>query len=251
MTAQALPPPFRLVAYGTIGSTNDELKRLAREGAGEGLVVIAEHQTAGRGRRGRTWVSPPGNLYSSTLVRPDCRAATAAQLGFVAALGVSGAIGDLAPQVHTRCKWPNDVVANGKKVSGILLETEMVAGDRPDFVILGIGVNLASSPRDTPYPATSLAEEGAPVIAPSVMAAAFVRHFAAWLARWREGGFATVREAWLTRAIGLGEPIQVRLEHDTLDGRFLDIDDDGALLLDQAAGSRRITAGEIFPARVV
>ena len=249
MSGEALPPPFRLVAYETIGSTNDELKRLAREGAGEGLVVIAERQTAGRGRRGRTWVSPPGNLYSSTLVRPDCRAATAAQLGFVAALGVNGAIGELAPPVETRCKWPNDLLANGKKVSGILLETEMVAGDRPDFVILGVGVNLASSPRDTPYPATSLAEEGAPLIAPPMMAAAFIRHFAAWLARWREDGFAPIREAWLARAMGLGEPIQVRLERDTLDGRFLDLDDDGALLLGQAAGSRRIAAGEIFPAR--
>jgi BirA family biotin operon repressor/biotin-[acetyl-CoA-carboxylase] ligase len=245
----ALPSPFRLVAYETIGSTNDELKRLAREGAGEGLIIIAERQTAGRGRRGRTWVSPPGNLYSSTLVRPDCRAATAAQLGFVAALGVSGAIGELAPHVETRCKWPNDLLANGKKVSGILLETEMVAGDRPDFVILGVGVNLVSSPRDTPYPATSLVEEGAPVIAPAMMAAAFIRHFAAWLTMWRESGFGPIREAWLARAMGLGEPIQVRLERDTLDGRFLDLDDDGALLLGQPEGRRRIAAGEIFPAR--
>lgn len=249
MNALALPPPFRLVAYETIGSTNDELKRLAREGAGEGLVIIAARQTAGRGRRGRAWASPPGNLYSSTLVRPDCRAAAAAQLGFVAALGVAGAIGELAPHVDTRCKWPNDVLASGKKISGILLETEMVSGDRPDFVILGIGMNLASSPRDTPYPATSLAEEGAPGIAPEQMAAAFIRHFATWLAAWRHGGFAPVRDAWLARAMGLGEPVQVRLEHDTLDGCFLDLDADGALLLGQAEGSRRIAAGDIFPAR--
>lgn len=249
MTAEVLPHPFRLVAYETIGSTNDELKCLAREGAGEGLVITAERQTAGRGRRGRAWVSPSGNLYSSTLVRPDCRAATAAQLGFVAALGVAGAIGELAPHVSTHCKWPNDLLANGKKVSGILLETEMVAGDRPDFVILGVGINLASSPRDTPYPATSLAEEGAPGIVPTVMAAVFIRHFADWLAMWREGGFAPIREAWLTRAAGLGEPIQVRLDRDTFDGRFLDLDDDGALLLGQAEGSRRIAAGDIFPAR--
>ena len=245
----ALPPPFRLVAYETIGSTNDELKRLAREGAPEGLVVTAERQTAGRGRRGRAWVSPPGNLYSSTLVRPDCRAAAAAQLGFVAALGVHGAIGELAPHVDARCKWPNDLLAAGKKVSGILLETEMVAGDRPGFVILGVGVNLASSPRDTPYPATSLAEEGAPGVAPSMMAAAFIRHFAGWLTTWRQGGFAPIRAAWLARAMGLGEPIQVRLERDTLDGRFLDLDDDGALLLGQPEGTRRIAAGEVFPAR--
>jgi BirA family transcriptional regulator, biotin operon repressor / biotin---[acetyl-CoA-carboxylase] ligase len=249
MMTEALPCPFRLIAHETIGSTNDELKRLARDGASEGLIVSAALQTAGRGRRGRAWVSPPGNLYSSTLLRPQCRAATAAQLGFVAALGAAGAIGELAPAISLRCKWPNDLLANGKKVSGILLETEMVTGDKPDFVVLGVGVNLASSPRDTPYPATSLAEEGAPGIAPAAMIAAFIRRFAEWLALWREAGFGPIREAWLARAIGLGEAIQVRLERDTLDGRFLDLDQDGALMLGLPGGSRRITAGEIFPAR--
>jgi len=245
--APSLPPPFRLVSYETIGSTNDEAKRLAREGEEEGLVIVAARQTTGRGRRGREWTSPPGNLYSSTLLRPECRAAAAAQLGFVAALGAAGAIGEVAPAVGLSCKWPNDLLANGKKVSGILLETEMTAGDRPDFVILGMGINLTSSPRDTPYPATSLAEEGAPPIAPSVMIGAFVRHFAEWLAVWRRDGFVPVRNAWLRVATGLGEPIRVRLERDTLDGRFLDLDDDGALLLGMAAGTRRIAAGEVFP----
>jgi BirA family biotin operon repressor/biotin-[acetyl-CoA-carboxylase] ligase len=243
-----LPPPFRLVVHETIGSTNDEAKRLARDGAPEGLIVVARQQTAGRGRRGRQWVSPPGNLYSSTLLRPRCRAAVAAQLGFVAALGVAGAVEELAPGMELRCKWPNDVLANGKKISGILLETEMEAGDAPDFVVLGVGVNLVSSPRDTPYPATSLAEEGVATISPTTMIAAFAGHFAGWLARWRAGGFAPIREAWLGRAIGIGGPVQVRLERDTLDGSFLDLDDDGALLLGMATGSRRITAGEIFPA---
>jgi BirA family biotin operon repressor/biotin-[acetyl-CoA-carboxylase] ligase len=247
MMTEALPPPFRLIACETIGSTNDEAKRRAREGAAEGLIVCAERQTAGRGRRGRAWVSPPGNLYSSTLLRPNCRAATAAQLGFVAALGVADAIGELAPRVALGCKWPNDLLANGRKVSGILLETEMVAGDRPDFVVLGLGANLASAPRDTQYPATSLADEGAPGIAPLTMLAAFIRHFVEWLATWRRDGFAPIREAWLARVIGLGEPIQVRLERDTLDGRFLDLDSDGALLLGVPGGSRRVAAGEVFP----
>jgi BirA family transcriptional regulator, biotin operon repressor / biotin---[acetyl-CoA-carboxylase] ligase len=247
MTTEALPAPFRLIAYETIGSTNDELKRLAREGAGEGLVVSAARQTAGRGRRGRSWTSPSGNLYSSILLRPQCRAAMAAQLGFVAALGVADAIGELAPIVGLRCKWPNDLLANGKKVSGILLETEMVSGDQPDFVILGIGINLISSPRDTPYPASSLAEEGAPRITPVTMIAELIRHFAGWLTTWQKDGFAPIREAWLSRAIGLGEPIQVRLERDTLHGRFVDLDNDGALLLDMPSGSRRVAAGEVFP----
>src|ERR1700753_639729 len=91
-----LPAPFRLVAYETIGSTNDEIKRLARDGEAEGLVVMAGEETGGRGRRGRAWVSPRGNLYSSTLLRPECRAAEAAQLGFVAALSAAEAIGELA-----------------------------------------------------------------------------------------------------------------------------------------------------------
>jgi len=248
MTSEVLLPPFRLITHDTIGSTNDEAKRLAREGAPEGLIIRAKRQTAGRGRRGRVWLSPPGNLYSSTLIRPHCRAATAAQLGFVAALGVANAIDELAPQVAICCKWPNDLLANGKKVCGILLETEMVAGEVTDFVVLGVGVNLASSPHDTPYPATSLAEEGAPGIAPPVMLGAFVRHVAPWLARWREEGFGPIREAWLVRAIGLGEAIQVRLERDTLDGRFRDLDADGALVLDTADGDRRIAAGDVFPA---
>jgi len=247
MTTEALPAPFRLIAYETIDSTNDELKRLAREGAGEGLVITAARQTAGRGRRGRSWIAPPGNLYTSILLRPLCRAATAAQLGFVSALAVADAIGELAPTVGVLCKWPNDVLANGKKVCGILLETEMVTGDRPDFVISGIGINLVSSPRDTPYQATSLAEEGAPRITAAAMNVALIRHFAGWLAIWQQGGFAPIREAWLARAAGLGEPIQVRLERDTLHGRFVDLDNDGALLLDMPSGSRRVAAGEVFP----
>jgi BirA family biotin operon repressor/biotin-[acetyl-CoA-carboxylase] ligase len=247
MTGETLPPPFRLVAYETIGSTNDEAKRLARSGEPEGLVICADQQTEGRGRRGRTWVSPPGNLYCSMLLRPHCRAADAAQLGFVAALGLADAMAELAPAVAVRCKWPNDLLTNGKKMAGILLETEMASGDVPDFVVLGVGANLASSPRDTPYPATSLAEEEAPEITPRRMVLCFTRHFAQWLRIWREQGFAPVRVAWLSRAAGLGEAIQVRLERATLDGRFLDLDDDGALLLGTPGGDRRIAAGEVFP----
>jgi BirA family transcriptional regulator, biotin operon repressor / biotin---[acetyl-CoA-carboxylase] ligase len=243
----ALSPPFYLIAYETIGSTSDEAKRLAREGAAEGLIVWAKSQTAGRGRRGRVWVSPPGNLHMSVVLRPHCGAAIAAQLGFVAALAMTGAIGELAPAIALQCKWPNDLLANGKKLAGILLETEMIAGENLDFVILGVGVNLMLSPRDTPYAATSLAEEGVAAILPATVIAAFTRHFAEWLTSWNADGFAPIRDAWLLRAIGLGQPIKVRLERDTLDGRFLDLDYDGALMLGTPSGSRRIAAGEVFP----
>jgi BirA family transcriptional regulator, biotin operon repressor / biotin---[acetyl-CoA-carboxylase] ligase len=248
MSAEALqlPAPYRLIAYETIGSTSDEAKRFARDGAEEGLIVWAKTQTAGRGRRGRVWVSPPGNLHMSLVLRPHCRAGVAAQLGFVAALGVAAALRELAPGVAVRCKWPNDLLANGKKIAGILLETEMVAGDSPDFVVIGIGVNLASSPGDTPYPTTSLAKEGVDGIAPEVVLANFVKCFAKWMTAWQRDGFLPIRNAWLSQAIGLGEPIQVRLDQDTLDGRFLDLADDGALLLGTFDGSRRIAAGEVF-----
>jgi BirA family biotin operon repressor/biotin-[acetyl-CoA-carboxylase] ligase len=242
-----LPPPFRLIAYQAIGSTNDEAKRLARGGAGEGLIVWAKNQTAGRGRRGRVWVSSSGNLYFSLVLRPRCRVTVAAQLGFVAAVALAGAIGELAPNIEFRCKWPNDLLANGKKLSGILLETEMVAGDRPDFVVIGIGVNLAASPRDVAYAATSLAEEGATGVVPEITLVRFVEHFGGWLALWRDEGFGPIRDIWLKQAAGIGDPIQVRLARETLVGRFIDLDGDGTLVLGMPSGNRRIAAGEIFP----
>jgi BirA family biotin operon repressor/biotin-[acetyl-CoA-carboxylase] ligase len=249
MSAEALqlPAPYRLIAYETIGSTSDEAKRFARDGAEEGLIVWAKTQTAGRGRRGRVWVSPPGNLHMSLVLRPHCRAGVAAQLGFVAALGMAAALRELAPGVAIRCKWPNDLLANGKKIAGILLESEMVAGECPDFVVIGIGVNLTSSPENTRYPTTSLTKEGIDGIASEIALARFVRCFATWLDAWQKDGFAPIRDAWLSQAVGLGEPIQVRLERDTLDGRFLDLADDGALMLGTLGGSRRIAAGEVFP----
>ncbi|HTZ37379.1 MAG TPA: biotin--[acetyl-CoA-carboxylase] ligase [Stellaceae bacterium] len=249
MTLPALADPFRLVAYETVGSTNDEAKRLARDGAAEGLVVWAREQQAGRGRRGHVWASPPGNLYLSLLLRPNCRAAAAAQLGFVTALALAEALGEFAgTAIDLRFKWPNDVMGNGRKLAGILLETEMLAGDVPAFVVIGIGVNLASSPREVAYPATSLIEEGV-TLSPETLIPPLAERMAAWLETWRTSGFAAVREAWLGRAIGLGGPIRVRLEHATLDGAFLDLDEDGALLLGLPEGRRRIAAGEIFPAR--
>jgi BirA family transcriptional regulator, biotin operon repressor / biotin---[acetyl-CoA-carboxylase] ligase len=243
-----IPPPFRLAAYDTIGSTNDEAKHLARDGAAAGLVVWAREQKSGRGRRGRIWVSPPGNLYLSLLLRPSCPAATAAQLGFVTLLGLGDALVELVPAGVELCfKWPNDLLANGRKIAGILLETEMVARDIPDFVVIGVGVNLVSSPHDTAYAATSLTEEGVTGIVSEAVLPGFIGHFAAWLAVWEEEGFPPIREAWLRRASGLGQPIQVRLERQTLDGRFLDLGDDGALMLGMPEGRRRIAAGEIFP----
>jgi BirA family biotin operon repressor/biotin-[acetyl-CoA-carboxylase] ligase len=246
--ALSLPDGFRLCHYYTVGSTNDEAKALARAGAADGTLICANEQTAGRGRRGRIWRSPPGNLYLSLVLRPDCAPARAAQLGFVAALGLGDA---LRPFVGTalrlRYKWPNDLLANGEKIAGILLEAETSSREGVDFVVVGVGVNIASAPGDADYPATSLRAHGIAAVTPPVLLEGFVRHFAEWVRRWSEAGFAPVREAWLGGASGLGEPVHVRLDRMTLTGWFRDLDDDGALVLDAAEGSRRIAAGDVFP----
>jgi BirA family biotin operon repressor/biotin-[acetyl-CoA-carboxylase] ligase len=245
----ALPEGFRLHRYKTLGSTNDEAKALARAGAPEGTLVWAEEQTAGRGRRGRIWLSPPGNLYLSLVLRPDGAPAHAAQLGFVTALGLGDGLAALAgPALRLSYKWPNDLLVNGRKLAGILLESENAASDRVDFVVAGIGVNIIAAPDDVEFPATSLTAEGVAGITPAILLEGFTRHFEIWAWRWRAAGFAAVRAAWLARASGLGEPVRVRLERSTVLGRFLDLDESGALVLEGAHGRHHIAAGEVFPA---
>ena len=247
-----LPAVYRLVRYDTVGSTNDKAKCLARAGAEEGTLVWGLEQTAGRGRRGRTWSSPPGNLYASLILRPRCPLDQAAQLGFTAALAVGDTLRSICENRldGLSYKWPNDVLLRGRKIAGILLESELGSdGEIPLFVVVGVGINLASSPRDTEFPATSIAEEELGTISAGFALEGFARHFQAWAKRWHEEGFAPVRAAWRTHAVALGEPIGVRLEAATLQGRFLDIDQHGALLLECAEQTRRISAGEIFPAK--
>jgi BirA family biotin operon repressor/biotin-[acetyl-CoA-carboxylase] ligase len=244
-----LPPAYRLIAFDSIGSTNDEAKRLARSGAAAGTVIWALEQTAGRGRRGHGWVSARGNFYASLILRPDCPANDACQLGFVAALAIGGALAAMSPALSVSYKWPNDVLISGRKVAGILLESEMVWRERPSFVVIGVGVNLSASPKGTEFPATSMVAEGSGAVSPEGMLEQFVEHFQSWLATWRAKGFAPIRAAWLAAAsITRGEPLRVRLDAQALCGRFLDIDHDGNLLLDRAGECRRIASGEVFPA---
>ena len=245
-----LPPGYRLLCYDSIGSTNDEAKHLAREGAEEGTLVWALEQSAGHGRRGRAWSSPRGNLYLSLILRPDCPAGSAAQLGFIAALAVGDALRAILPRIERIAyKWPNDVLIDGRKIAGLLLECETVGSEKLSFIVVGVGVNLTASPRGTEFPATSIMEEGLGEIMPEVMLEEFAAHFRSWHTRWRVEGFAPVRASWLAAAaIVRGEPVRVRLESRAFCGRFLELDHEGNLLLDCAGEDRRIAAGEVFPA---
>jgi BirA family biotin operon repressor/biotin-[acetyl-CoA-carboxylase] ligase len=243
-----LPPYCHPVFLGEVDSTNDVARTMAAEGAPHLTLVVAEAQRAGRGRRGRDWVSTPGNLFFSAVLRPDCPVATAAQIGFLAALAVREAIGEfLEAPATVRCKWPNDVLIDGAKVSGILLESSATGAEKVDWVVLGIGVNIAHAPDDVARPATSLARAGARGSTPRRLLEAWVPHFAGWYARWQADGFDPVRAAWLAHAADRGGPVEVRLADAVLHGHFADLDSSGALVLDQAAGGRRlIAAGDVF-----
>jgi BirA family biotin operon repressor/biotin-[acetyl-CoA-carboxylase] ligase len=246
-SAPNLPHGYSLVAFEEIGSTNDEARRLAETGALHGTVVTAKRQTAGRGRRGRAWVSPEGNLHISVIVRPNVEAEQASQLSFVAALAVGETMRKFIPGgVTLRYKWPNDVLLNGAKASGLLLETASAADGKIGWVVVGVGINVAHYPEDVPYPATSLQAQGARVTVESVLPQ-FVGHLADWYDRWRDQGFAPVRDAWLEKAAGLAEEIEVRLSNETIRGRFERLDADGALILALPGGeTRRITSGDVF-----
>jgi len=246
-----LPSFFRLAPHERLPSTNDEAKALAAAGAPAGTLVWARRQSAGRGRYGRSWVSLPGNLFASLILRPEVRAAAAAQLGFAAALAAREASLGFAPDAAIAFKWPNDVLLQSRKLAGILLESEASSSGNLAWLVIGIGVNLASYPTDTPYPATALGVTGADV-APAAMLAAWARHFLRRYEEWDGGrGFAAQRVAWLGHAAGLGQGIRVRLAREELAGIFAGLDADGALLLDAPSGRRRIEAGEVFPAALV
>jgi len=247
VTAGEAPPEgFVLHELAEVGSTNDEARRLAAAGVALPLVVLAGRQTRGRGRHGRGWESPKGNLYASVLLRVEEPVATSAQLSFVSGLALADALDERAPPGTTiRLKWPNDVLIGRAKVAGILLETAGANG--AGGVIIGTGVNILSYPDRTPYPATSMAEQGFRPTTPRELLITYLWALEGWLARWRESGFGAIRDAWCGRSLGIGEAIRLRLEREELSGRFVDITPAGALLMDLDAGGRReIAAGDLF-----
>jgi BirA family biotin operon repressor/biotin-[acetyl-CoA-carboxylase] ligase len=246
-----LPSFYRLVALDSIDSTNEEARRRIAaaplEGIPEGTLIWAAEQTAGRGRRGRSWSSPRGNLYLSLVLEPACAPGTAAQLGFVAAVALAETLAGLLPGPdRVRLKWPNDVLVDGAKVSGILLEAVSTTAGRLDTLILGVGVNLQSRPDAGLYRTISLREAGG-VTDPADLLERFAERLLAWYDIWRREGFAPLRAAWLDRAAGIGQTIEVRLDHETLVGRFATLDETGALALDLPDDGRRlVAAGDVF-----
>ena len=217
----------RLIAYDTLGSTNAEALALARGGEAGPLWVTAARQTAGRGRRGNAWTSEPGNLYASLLLTDAVPAGN-------------------APALRPRVKWPNDLLLDGAKFAGILIEAETTQGSA-SAVVIGFGVNCAHHPSDTPYPATDLAANGVAVTLDALLAE-LSRAMQTRLEEWDRGaGFAATRADWLTRAAGIGGDIVVRLPDREVAGTFETLDRIGRLMLRLPAGTlEAITVGEVF-----
>lgn len=207
---------MNLHAFDTLSSTNDKALELIAQGAKEGVCVTSKVQMKGRGRQGRVWVSEAGNLYLSIILYPPF-GSHVFQLSFVAALAILTAL--KLPNISL--KWPNDILLNRKKLAGILLEKHGSA------VIVGIGVNLAHSPENTMFPATSLIEEGCDIPLDAVRTAV-IEQFFYWYEMWKSQGFMPVRTYWLEHAEGLGKKITVGGR----EGIFEGIDEQGALLLD-------------------
>lgn len=238
----------RLLHLAVVDSTNAEAMRRAAVGADSGLWIVADEQTQGRGRSGRSWQSPAGNLHASLLLELGCAPRTAQQLSLVA--GVA-AIDALSEHAHgspiarrLRLKWPNDILLDGAKLGGILIESTTL-GLR-QIGVVGIGINLASAPPGVGRAATHFGTLG-PTLAPDAVLPGLAGAMQNWLATWREGeGFEAVRRAWLERAGPAGEPISVNTGTGSISGTFLGLDETGALVLRDAEGSElRFTFGDV------
>jgi len=231
---------YRIKKLAETGSTNDDARQAAEAGDAEGLVVWALKQTAGKGRHGRIWESPEGNLYCSILLRPKEGMDLAGLYSFVAALALYDTVRLCLPVAEITLKWPNDVLVEGEKVAGILIE----AG--PDWLVIGIGLNVLHHPESGLYPSTSLLAVGAHDKALDDILEWLLRNLSHWCGIMQQQGFAPIRAAWLKHAVK--GRLSVRLPNEMVVGEFAGLDERGNLRLYLADGSERaIASGDVFP----
>jgi BirA family biotin operon repressor/biotin-[acetyl-CoA-carboxylase] ligase len=227
----------------SVSSTMSVAREEAESGAPHGLIVLADEQTAGRGRRGRAWVSPPGGLYLTIVLRPESDAVR--RLAMVAPLAVCEAI-DAVAGVRSSIKWPNDILIEGRKVGGILIDSRLSAGD-VEYALVGIGVNLSLDPlrhAEIRNIATSLALESEREVSREELLAAVLNRFEKLLAASRVNG--DVYEAWRARLATLGRQVRAQSGDYLEEGVAEDVDGEGNLLLRRADGSIAvISAGDV------
>lgn len=221
--------------FRTIDSTNLEAHRLFEHGEPGPLWLVADEQTAGRGRLERLWKSERGNLYSTLLLPVSAPQSAIPQIGFMVAVAVQKVLSKLAPTISFALKWPNDCLANGAKISGILCETLS-----PGVIAIGCGINVEHAPQGLPYPATSLRQLGSPATV-SIVFAAYRRELSAALILWNNGaGFEAIRKEWQAHAIGIGERVAMSTGEVMVEGTYEGIAEDGALVLLKSDGKRHL-----------
>jgi BirA family biotin operon repressor/biotin-[acetyl-CoA-carboxylase] ligase len=233
----------RIVHYERVDSTQATAFALAAEGADDGTVVVADYQAAGRGRRGRTWEAAPGQgLLSTILVRPRLAPAQWPAYSLVTAVAVAETLARTAA-LAARLKWPNDVLIAGRKIAGVLLESRSVGDTATAVVAVGIGINLGQRafPAALAARATSVAIEADRAVSRDVMLAALLDAFDGWRARLEGEGMAPVRARWLALADTIGRRVSI----DGVSGVAVDLDQDGALVLEDGGRRHRVMAGEV------
>jgi BirA family biotin operon repressor/biotin-[acetyl-CoA-carboxylase] ligase len=248
LDTQILGQPLHF--FPTIDSTNTYAARLAREGAPEGTTVIADSQSGGKGRLGRSWASPPGvNLYLSVILRPPVSTAVAPQLNLLAAIAVADAVSETT-RLSPAIKWPNDILVAEKKVCGILAEMQTETSGL-QAVIVGIGVNinapLSAFPDELRDKASSLLITGGQTIDRSTFTASLLTHLEKSYVLWLQEGFSTLHSRWERYAAHLlGTRISVAVPEGTVIGMVLGLDRDGGLLVQRDSGEQyRLLAGDV------
>ena len=237
---------WRLDVHEVLPSTSDLCRGRAEAGEPAGLAVLARRQSQGRGSRGRAWSSPAGNLALSVLLRPRLAVRDAACMSLLVGVALAEAVASVVPAgTHLALKWPNDLLLNGRKLAGILLDSHGDGAGGIDWLVAGIGVNLAAAP-DLPDRVAACIADVAPAPTPEAFAELLLDRLAHWSIVHEQYGFAPVRTAWLARAQAPGSVMSLRLGTETLSGRFLGLADDGSLLLGQAGATRRFAAGEVL-----
>jgi BirA family biotin operon repressor/biotin-[acetyl-CoA-carboxylase] ligase len=239
---------WRLAVHDVVSSTSDLCRELAAQGEAEGLAVLALRQTQGRGSRGREWDSPEGNLYLSVLLRPREAASNAGQWALLTGVALLRTLADHLPrEAALKLKWPNDLLLDGRKLAGILVETAH-SGDRLDWLVIGIGVNLARAPVLAGRAAAALAELVAPP-APATVAERLLTRLDEWRRRRQIEGFGAIRAAWLAHGPRFDEPVTLKLRQRLVEGSFAGLGDDGSLLLRIGGAVRTFTTGDVLLGR--
>ncbi len=244
-----LPAGYQLERVSSLPSTSDACVEQARAGAPDGLAILADSQTAGRGSRGRAWACPPGNLYLSVLLRPRNAAeeAGAGQWALLAGVALIEALAEFAAEANgLRLKWPNDVLSDGAKLAGILVDAAMTASGAADWLVIGVGANLASAPVIEGRRIAVLVTPDGAAPMPLAVTEVFLARIEAWRNVLARDGFGPIRDAWLQRAHPLGTPVTIKDAMRSRTGVFAGLSAQGELLLSDGDAVHTISTGDVL-----